>query len=102
MAADKQIIIRISEDKKEALMNKAKASNTSVSKLLMDFIDSYLAEKPVTDLDPELVKLKSEVAEMKQQFMQWQQQQYEMLGESAAWEKRIVLSGNGESKLLRQ
>ncbi|HYX16207.1 MAG TPA: hypothetical protein VE944_17925 [Nostoc sp.] len=84
MAADKQIIIRISEDKKEALMNKAKASNTSVSKLLMDFIDSYLAEKPVTDLDPELVKLKSEVAEMKQQFMQWQQQQYEMLGESAA------------------
>ncbi|MCC5654747.1 hypothetical protein LC609_34255 [Nostoc sp. XA013] len=84
MAADKQIIIRISEDKKEALMNKAKASNTSVSRLLMDFIDSYLAENSVTELDPELVKLKSEVAEMKQQFMQWQQQQYEMLGESAA------------------
>ncbi|MBD0265141.1 MAG: hypothetical protein ICV78_21185 [Tolypothrix sp. Co-bin9] len=84
MAADKQIIIRISEDKKEALMNKARASNTSVSKLLMDFIDSYLAEKSETDVDPELVKLKSEVAEIKQQFMQWQQQQYELLGESVA------------------
>ncbi|MBD2457689.1 hypothetical protein H6G80_26910 [Nostoc sp. FACHB-87] len=84
MAADKQIIIRISEEKKEALMNKVKANDTSVSKLLMDFIDSYLAEKAETSVDPELLKLKSEVAEMKQQFMQWQQQQYELLGESAA------------------
>ncbi|MEH2152083.1 MAG: hypothetical protein V7K63_28920 [Nostoc sp.] len=69
---------RIPEEKKDAFIKKAKASGTSASRLLLEFIDSYLGLSPKNDEEIEVIKQK--VAELEE----WRERAETILGELAA------------------
>ncbi|MDZ8138206.1 MULTISPECIES: hypothetical protein [unclassified Nostoc] len=73
-----QMNFRIPEDKKDAFLKKAKASGTSASRLLLEFIDNYLGISPKSDED--IDNLKKEVAELKE----FRERAEKILGELAA------------------
>jgi hypothetical protein len=59
-----QMNFRIPEEKKEAFIKKAKANGTSASRLLLEFIDSYLGLSAKNDEEIETIKKK--VAELEE------------------------------------
>lgn len=73
-----QMNFRIPEEKKDAFIKKAKASGTSASRLLLEFIDSYLGLSPKNDEEIEVIKKK--VAELEE----WRERAETILGELAA------------------
>ncbi|WP_335016457.1 hypothetical protein [Nostoc sp.] len=73
-----QMNFRIPEEKKDAFIKKAKASGTSASRLLLEFIDSYLGLSPKNDEEIEVIKQK--VAELEE----WRERAETILGELAA------------------
>ncbi|BAZ40254.1 hypothetical protein NIES4101_62150 [Calothrix sp. NIES-4101] len=72
-----QMNFRIPEDKKIAFLKKAKANGTSASKLLLEFIDSYLGVSPKND---EIDSIKRKVAELEE----FKERAEKILGELAA------------------
>ena len=72
-----QMNFRIPEDKKMAFLKKAKANGTSASKLLLEFIDSYLGISPKND---EIDSIKKKVAELEE----FKERTEKILGELAA------------------
>jgi len=73
-----QMNFRIPEEKKIAFLKKAKASGTSASRLLLEFIDSYLAISPRSD--DEIDNIKKKVAELEE----FKERAEKILGELAA------------------
>ncbi|MEH2201144.1 hypothetical protein [Nostoc sp.] len=73
-----QMNFRIPEEKKDAFIKKAKASGTSASRLLLEFIDSYLGLSPKND--EEIENIKKKVAELEE----WRERAETILGELAA------------------
>ncbi|AFY43646.1 hypothetical protein [Nostoc sp. PCC 7107] len=73
-----QMNFRIPEDKKEAFIKKAKENGTSASRLLLEFIDSYLGLLPRRD--DEIDKLSKKVAELED----FRDRTEKILGELAA------------------
>ncbi|MEH2393717.1 MAG: hypothetical protein V7K21_19320 [Nostoc sp.] len=69
---------RIPEEKKDAFIKKAKASGTSASRLLLEFIDNYLGLSPKND--EEIEDIKKKVAELEE----WRERTETILGELAA------------------
>jgi hypothetical protein len=72
-----QMNFRIPEEKKVAFLNKAKANGTSASKLLLEFIDSYLGISAKSD---EIDSIKKKVAELEE----FKERAEKILGELAA------------------
>lgn len=73
-----QMNFRIPEEKKDAFIKKAKASGTSASRLLLEFIDNYLGLSPKND--EEIEDIKKKVAELEE----WRERTETILGELAA------------------
>jgi hypothetical protein len=72
-----QMNFRIPEEKKVAFLNKAKANGISASKLLLEFIDSYLGISGKSD---EIDNIKKKVAELEE----FKERAEKILGELAA------------------
>lgn len=70
MTADKQIIIRITPEKKAAFKDYADSVNKSVSELLMEYINSCLNSEMKSNNEfvsmADFIKLKTEVNELRQ------------------------------------
>jgi hypothetical protein len=73
-----QMNFRIPQDKKVAFLKKAKANGTSASRLLLEFIDSYLGISPTSD--DEIDSIKKKVAELEE----FKERAEKILGELAA------------------
>ena len=73
-----QMNFRIPEEKKIAFLKKAKASGTSASRLLVEFIDSYLGISPRSN--DEIDNIKKKVAELEE----FKERAEKILGELAA------------------
>lgn len=74
-----QMNFRIPEEKKDAFIKKAKASGTSASRLLLEFIDSYLGLASPRN-NEEIESIKKKVAELEE----WKDRTETILGELAA------------------
>lgn len=73
-----QMNFRIPEEKKELFLKKAKENGTSASRLLVDFIDTYLGL--TSKENDELTSIKQKVAELEQ----FKERTEKILGELAA------------------
>ncbi|MBW4670410.1 MAG: hypothetical protein KME60_24095 [Cyanomargarita calcarea GSE-NOS-MK-12-04C] len=73
-----QMNFRVPEDKKDAFIKKAKENGTSASRLLLEFIDSYLGISLKKDDDIENIRKK--VAELED----FRERTEKILGELAA------------------
>ncbi|MBD2531928.1 hypothetical protein H6G97_20995 [Nostoc flagelliforme FACHB-838] len=73
-----QMNFRIPEEKKIAFLKKAKASGTSASRLLLEFIDGYLGIS--SSSDDEIDNIKKKVAELEE----FKERAEKILGELAA------------------
>lgn len=85
-----QIIVRMDDETKEAFMNKVQSEGKTASELIMGWIRSYLTEE--TQATPDLSKMNADLENLKQQVAVLQN---ELMGKSAAWEMKTILSGNG-------
>ncbi|MGH2412267.1 MAG: hypothetical protein ACRDEA_00930 [Microcystaceae cyanobacterium] len=72
-----QMNFRISEEKKDAFIKKAKEEGTSASRLILDFIDGYLGISSKAD---EIANIKQKVAELEE----FKDRAEKILGELAA------------------
>ncbi|MBW4604280.1 MAG: hypothetical protein KME29_33120 [Calothrix sp. FI2-JRJ7] len=73
-----QMNFRIPEEKKVAFLKKAKANGTSASKILLEFIDSYLGIS--SNNSSEIDSIKKKVAELEE----FKERAEKILGELAA------------------
>jgi hypothetical protein len=73
-----QMNFRIPEEKKVAFIKKAKTNGTSASKVLLEFIDSYLGISSQNDY--EIDSIKKKVAELEE----FKERAEKILGELAA------------------
>ena len=90
-----QIIVRMDDQTKEAFMNKVQSEGKTASELIMGWIRSYIAEE--RQEAPDLTTMHAELQNLKQQVAVIQN---ELLGKTAAWEMKMILSGDGKTKLL--
>lgn len=77
-SGETQMNFRISEEKKEAFLKKAKENGTSASRLLLEFIDNYLGI--LHQKDDEIASIKRKVAELEE----FKERTEKILGELAA------------------